>query len=890
MAFFKKKMSDKDFKIMLENEAIEQREAKANINDFLSSSNGSTKKAPMVLTADELLGVNTPESDALDTNAESIEMAGEAPSTQDFLFKKMLEAREEQTKAATAPKKEEPKVKENNDIINESIEDILKRMEEKAQNEVNNRYGYSSTHFEAKKEPVVSAPVQKAVSSTLDGILEDILEPKKETAVNDFNVESLIEDMKADVGIYEKEEKSEPNITFSSEANEKLNEIIEEVIEEDTAAQIEVVESEQEPEEIADDAEQPVSDNIQQINETEETIIDDEEFVDAEDIVENYDINKTEEFKTSVFASIKEQTTFEDISSGLEEDDDDDEYEEDEEEFDEYLSRADKDKTLKLINKGKAFSIISLLLSIASLVLAALGEFFLTDIGENLILASAVTFALAVLLNTNLLKAFGKMFTGKLLPDFAVATVSILAIIYNFLAIYAPSLLLISFAIASPLPIIITEIIRLGKYSRILKGFNLIANDVDKNALVFSQSASAKDEACKQIGFEQANICLPKKAQNIIGFVKNTFTRESGGYTVGIISLFGFAFAIAAAVGGYYSEVISPISCFMAIALLIATPAAVLINELPLKVANKRLKFYGSSIFGEKSANQLDSTNCVNIHISDVFPAGTVKLMDFKLLSPNPIDQTLLDAAALTRVAKSPLAGIFKQITDETDEEKDLPVDTVVYEERMGISGWVNDKRVFVGNRTLMEAHGFRVPSLEVDKKVLQRGYFPVYLGSENVLCALLIVKYTAHPDVALELKRFASTGASILINNCDQNVTAEMVEDYLGLYEDSVYITSRGMQKTFEKEMTKEENVEAPAVVGNSVCGLVSTITAAIRIKKLSKAISVLYVILTICLLAGLVSAIFLGQFSFISSITIAISLLASSIICALPPYIYRP
>jgi len=205
LAFFKKKMSDKDFKIMLENEAIEQREAKANINDFLSSSNGSTKKAPMVLTADELLGVNTPESDALDTNAESIEMAGEAPSTQDFLFKKMLEAREEQTKAATAPKKEEPKVKENNDIINESIEDILKRMEEKAQNEVNNRYGYSSTHFEAKKEPVVSAPVQKAVSSTLDGILEDILEPKKETAVNDFNVESLIEDMKADVGIYEKE-------------------------------------------------------------------------------------------------------------------------------------------------------------------------------------------------------------------------------------------------------------------------------------------------------------------------------------------------------------------------------------------------------------------------------------------------------------------------------------------------------------------------------------------------------------------------------------------------------------------------------------------------------------------------------------------------------------
>ena len=69
MAFFKKKMSDKEFKMMLENEAREQREAKANINDFtLSLNNDSTKRAPMVLTADELLGVAQPESKASNTN------------------------------------------------------------------------------------------------------------------------------------------------------------------------------------------------------------------------------------------------------------------------------------------------------------------------------------------------------------------------------------------------------------------------------------------------------------------------------------------------------------------------------------------------------------------------------------------------------------------------------------------------------------------------------------------------------------------------------------------------------------------------------------------------------------------------------------------------------
>lgn len=883
MAFFKKKMSDKDFKMMLENEAREQREAKANINDFtLSLNNNAPKKAPMVLTPDEVLG-NVETSGLTGTSdTDTIEMATETPSAQDFLFKKMLEAREEQTKVATtAEVTEKPKESEIN-FANESIEDILKRMEEKAQNEVNSRYGYTPATAKPAKSPVVSAPVQQAVSSTLDGILEDILEPKKETATNDFNVESLIEDMKADVGIFEKEEKT----TFSAEANDKLLEIMDEVntddISEDLVKEDTTAEETEAQEEI-------LNDNIQQEAEENETIIEEDGFIDATDFVDATDIveNKTEEF-TTVFASVKEPTNFVDVSSNYDEDDDD-EYE-DEEEFDEYLSVYDKQKTLKLINKGKVFSIISLLLGLASLILAFLGEVMFAEIGSDYILASAVTFALSILLNTNLLKAFGKMFTGKLLPDFAVATVSILTIVYNFLAIYMPSLNLISLAFAGAIPVVITETIRLGKYMRIKKSFKLISNESDKNAIIFSQSSTAKDEACKLASFDEANICLTKKTENIIGFVKNTFTRESGGYTVGIVSLFGFAFAIAAAVAGYFSEAISPISCFMATALLIATPAAVFITELPLKLANNRLKFYGSAIFGEKSASQLDNTNCVNIHISDVFPEGTVKLMDFKLLSPNPIDQTLLDAAALTKVARSPLAGLFKQITDETEEEKDLPVDTVVYEERMGISGWVDDRRVFVGNRTLMEAHGFRVPSLDVDKKVLQRGYFPVYLGSENVLCALLIVKYTAHPDVALELKRLASTGTSILIDNCDQNVTGEMVEDYLGLYEDSVYITSRDMQKAFEKEIEKEVSVESPAVVGNSVCGLVSTITAAIKIKKLSKAISILYVILTLCLLAGLVSAVFLGQFNLISSLTIAAALLASSLICALPPYIFRP
>ncbi len=877
LAFFNKKMSDKDFKMMLEAEGLEQKEAKANMGNFtLPLDNNGVKKAPMVLTPEELLGVEPTVTGDSDLKPDTINMESGSETTENFLFKKMMEAREEQTKVATT-KPEEPVMKIEKEASkfdpNESIEDMLKRMEQKAQEKVNSLYGY--TEPVTKTEPVVTTPIKQEVSSTLDGILNDILEPKKEEPKEDitFNIESLINDMKADVGIYNKEESvQESKNTFSAEATNAIEQILEETVEEETVTLTQ---------------ENETADNIQQENQEIIDIISDEEFVDAEDIVDAVDTQPTEQFETNIFTSIKEPDTYEDISSDYEDDED----EEDDEKFEaEYYSSADKEKTLKFIKKGKVFSIISFILGLAALVLAFLGEIVLKDMGANLLLASAATFALSVAFNLNLLKAFGRMFTGKATPDFAVATASILAAIYNFVYIYMPTLNLIPLFIASALPLVLTELIRLGKYSRINRSFRLISANGTKNALVFSENENAKKEAASIASFDEANVCLTKKAENIVGFIKNTYSKESSGYTTMVISLFGLAFAIAAAVGGYFSEAISPISCFMATMLLVATPAALLITELPLKLANNRLKFYGSAIFGERSCGELDNTNCVNIDIADVFPEGTVKLIDFKLLSPNPIDQTLLDAAALTKVAKSPLAGIFKQITDETEDTKELPVDTVVYEERMGISGWVDDRRVFVGNRTLMEAHGFRVPSLDVDKKVLQRGYFPIYLGSENVLCALLIVKYTAHPDVALELKRLAATGTSIFINNCDQNVTGEMVEDYLGLYEDSVYITTRSMQNAFDKETEYAESVTAPVVVGDNVCGHISTITAAIKIKKLTSVISVFYCILTICLLAGLVTAIFLGQFSFITSIVIAASTLLSTLLCALPAYISRP
>lgn len=853
MAFFKKGLSDEDFKKQLETEALEKKEA-GFIEELEDNSKGA-KKAPMVITPEELLGVEQKVDKKPKINTEDISMQKSTTSTKDFLYKKMMESREEATAKATENKgtlfertkdytKEAVEETPPSYFELESVEDILKRMEQKATQKVNSLYGITSP--EVKSEPKINEDTPSGFN------IEDVITEIEQKATNKLSTDD----------------------SFEKPVKIEAVPVIENIIPEQPKV---------------DDLKPNVLDNTNNNNVIEEF----DEFVDAEDIVmekdELYkkDVEFEENFKTNIFSKIEETKEPQDIFSGVEIED---EPEEITEHPLEYRSFDDYKRTLKYIKRGKISSLLSILFALASMIFGMLGEVIFKDGSTTFCMTSAILLSVACVCNTNILKSFGKIFVGKINPDFAVSTISIIGAIYNLIAVFNTNLNLGTLCLATSMPILFVEIIRQGNYTKAVKDLKAIAAKEEKNVLVFCQDNDVLRETANLAEYEEANICLRKKAKNVVGLLTNEYCKNEHSYLVAIVTLLGLAFSIISSVAAMYSGEISPIFSFMATLVLAAMPAGFMISNLPLKLASNRLKFYGASIFGESSVNTLDLTNNVVVNVDDIFPEGTVKLMDFKLLSPNPIDQTLLDAAALTHTAKSPLAGIFRQITDMTVDQKELPVDTVVYEERMGISGWVDDRRVFVGNRTLMEAHGFKVPSLDIDKKILKRGYFPVYLGSENVLCALLIVKYTANPEIALELRRLASTGTSILVNNCDQNVTSEMIEDYLGLYEDSVYISSKKMQKAFKETSKVEDSVKGCAVAGEGICGLIATITAAIKIKKLNKIMSIIYVVLTICALAGLTATIFMGNYALLNSSAISAMIVAVSLICALPPYITRP
>lgn len=287
---------------------------------------------------------------------------------------------------------------------------------------------------------------------------------------------------------------------------------------------------------------------------------------------------------------------------------------------------------------------------------------------------------------------------------------------------------------------------------------------------------------------------------------------------------------------GFYAA--AAIQCFTAL------PALFLIDNLPLFGASNKLNRQGAMISGKAGAEHLELANAVVLNSDDLFPAGTVTLHNMKVLSENNMSDTILRAASLTRELSSPLFHVFKEIAGE-ENMQNLPVsDTVKYEERMGISGWVDNQLLFIGNRTIMEAHGITVPDIETDRKILRSGYFPVYVASGDVAVALLMVQYSVSPTVAKELHNLTKIGVTLLINNTDPNLSDEMICDYLGLYDDSVMVMSTAGCNMHKNTTTPVENCSTPAAFRGKQITLAKLINCANRIRKSNTTLTVMYIL----------------------------------------------
>lgn len=492
----------------------------------------------------------------------------------------------------------------------------------------------------------------------------------------------------------------------------------------------------------------------------------------------------------------------------------------------------------------QAFFSVLLTLALAAFYLPMLSGLLILSPKTGMFIVSGIL-ALALLVNLDLFAAVVKMF-GKhpssdgniLLAEVGILLCGVLSAVMgeNMLAlILLGGVLLCVRSIARFLSLItLTGNLRQLLSTRPKKAVALI----DDPAVTFAMAKNSIEG--------DVLAAAPQKTDTVANFMKYSrfFNLLNGKLRmVTIVSLvlavvFGFSYGMVAhnaAMGSYIAAAVLSLG---------ALPLLPFSETLPNFSAANRLNKKGSYIAGITGAEHLEQANAIVLSTKDIFPAGSVTLHDLKVLSQSDFDRIILRAASLTEAMGSPLCPIFKRIAG-TDKSYTIPSsDSFKYEKDLGISGWVDDQIMFIGNRTIMEAHGIAVPPIETDHNILRSGFFPVYLAYGGKACALLSVQYAVDPDVVRELHRSTRAGITLLLRNCDPNLTEEMICDYFGLYEDSVKIMSNAGVNMCRMAVAKTERCSAPAIFRGNAINFMMLMNCASRIKQSNRMLSVLYIL----------------------------------------------
>lgn len=492
-----------------------------------------------------------------------------------------------------------------------------------------------------------------------------------------------------------------------------------------------------------------------------------------------------------------------------------------------------------------------------------------------------VLLGIIMLINWDMFVSIKKMFSRHVSQDILAVTSSLTVMLYAITGIIKNEITLDIILLCA----VILSLRSFGLFfsaSSKLAGFRQISSSSPKRAVKLINDSAVTFAMAKNSVEGDVLVAAPQKTSHIDDYIKySTFGTVLNGKLplITVVSLV-LSVIVGFACSSYFDGAVYGFYSAAAVQCLAAMPCLFFIDNLPLYSSAKKLSKLGSVIAGKAGAERVEKANAVVFNSEDIFPSGTVTLHQLRMLSSNSIDDTIIRAASLTDSLDSPLAPMFKKIAG-TDGSVVLPnSDTVKYEDKMGISGWVDNKLLFVGNRTLMEAHGIEVPSVEVDRKILRQGYFPVYVASEDKACALLVVQYSVRPDIARELRRISALGITMLINSSDPNMTEEMICDYMGLYDDSVKVMSTAGCHMYKNAVTFVPSCSAPAAYKGNPVGLAAIISNASRIKKSNILLTVLYVLAAVLGIILFAYTSFDGSGTLINSVTVLIYSLVSTVI----------
>ncbi|MBR5135371.1 MAG: hypothetical protein IKV35_07210 [Clostridia bacterium] len=293
--------------------------------------------------------------------------------------------------------------------------------------------------------------------------------------------------------------------------------------------------------------------------------------------------------------------------------------------------------------------------------------------------------------------------------------------------------------------------------------------------------------------------------------------------------------------GGY--AVLNPSDAWNAVTLFAATVLAAMpiwamfSSQRALSRSCKKLLSKGAVAVGWNAVETFGKpVKAVVVDAGELFENDQVKLHGIKTFSGTRIDEAITDAAAVVIEAGGPLSPIFHRLIENRTEIL-REVDSLAYEQDMGLSGWVGGRRVLIGNRRLLANHGVEVPSEEYEERYTKDGRSTVYLSTAGELSAMFVVSYLANPAVKSQMKALARERVMMMVRTCDPNITDSLLCDVMELPMRSVEVMTAGEGRAHETLVETKDDAPASALVASVGRG-VSRLMPVVQCRRLHRGV----------------------------------------------------
>ncbi|WP_368233220.1 hypothetical protein [Anaerotruncus rubiinfantis] len=368
---------------------------------------------------------------------------------------------------------------------------------------------------------------------------------------------------------------------------------------------------------------------------------------------------------------------------------------------------------------------------------------------------------------------------------------------------------------------------------RVERNFNFLISDAEKYAFLQVRNRDFSRELSRGLGADVDRVAYTAKTDFITGFLDRSYSSDYSEQFSRLVSPIVLALALAVSVvsGVLAKDAASAITAFAGLVCITAPFSGAIVPQVMLARMSKRLTRHGAMIPGYEAAEDYSETNAVIISDKDLFAGDSVMLHGMKVFAEKRIDEAILDAASVILSCDGIMSGVFLNMVGG-NRRMLKKVDSLIYEDGMGLSAWVDGKRVLIGSQELMRCHGIDCPSKDFESRYARDGRQVLYIANSGELSAMFVVSYNAAPEVMDTLLSLERRGVSLIVNSTDPNVTPELLSLTFGIKRTHVRILPAKLQSEYAVLSQPKEKVNADGCYAGGLRGMSRLLSAAAAIR----------------------------------------------------------